>query len=284
MADAIAQGAPSATPESVQTSGNVPIPEKIKVKVDGTEEEIDLDTVKRDYQKYRSADKRFQEAASLRKAHEAEAKAIEKAKTGDFSELVKVAGDDKARAWAENYLLEFLEYQQLSPEQKENRTLKQQLADKEAAEKSFKEQQEQTQLAQLQQQAAEEIDNELSEVIKAAGVRPTPRMIARIAETMLASLVDETKPRMAAGDALKKTVSEMELELDDYLANMPVEKLIAKLPKKLRDELRRSEVDQVMSQAPQKARMKAAEDTGPIKSRKSMSTDDFFKNLERRLG
>jgi hypothetical protein len=109
-------------------------------------------------------------------------------------------------------------------------------------------------------------------------------MIARIAETMLASLVDETKPRMAASDALKKTVSDLDMDLDDYLANMPVEKLIAKLPKKLRDELRRSEVDQVMSQAPQKARMKAAEDTGPIKSRKSMSTDDFFKNLERRLG
>jgi hypothetical protein len=155
MADAIAQGAPSAASGSVQTTENVSIPEKIRVKVDGTEEEVDLDTVKRDYQKYRSADKRFQEAANLRKSHEAEAKAIEKAKAGDFSELVKVAGADKARAWAENYLLEFLEYQQLSPEQKENRTLKQQLAEREASEKVFKDQQEQAQLAQLQQQAAE---------------------------------------------------------------------------------------------------------------------------------
>lgn len=284
MTEAIVQEAPVQADPSVQMAPESSIPQKIKVKVDGAEEEVDLDTVTRDYQKYRSADKRFQEAADLRKAHAAEARAIEKAKTGDFSELVKVAGDEKARAWAENYLLEFLEYQQLSPEQKENRTLKQQLAEREAAEKAANEEREQSQKAQLDQQAAEEIDSELSEVIKAAGVRPTPRLIARVAEEMLASLVDETKPRMNAGDALKKTISGMDLDLDEYFLNMDVEKLRAKLPKKTLDALRRAEVEQVMSQAPQKARLKAAEDTGPAKSRKAMTTDEFFNNIGRRLG
>ncbi len=58
----------TANEQSVQSET---IPESYKVKIDGSESEVSLDDLKATYQKERSADKRFQEAAEIRKSAEA---------------------------------------------------------------------------------------------------------------------------------------------------------------------------------------------------------------------
>ncbi len=60
-ASAPEQTAPSAAP-TVPTDAEI---RKFKVKVDGKELEVDERTLTRDYQKYKSADNKFQQAAEL---------------------------------------------------------------------------------------------------------------------------------------------------------------------------------------------------------------------------
>lgn len=283
---AVAQDGQAEAAQSIQTEPQASIPEKIKVKIDGLEDEVDLESLKRDYQKYRGADKRFQEAAELSKKAKPYVDAIEKAKTaGDFNEILKHVDPQTFRKFAESWLWDKIQYDELPPEKKEAIEAKQRAEAAEAQLAERKKQDEERELETFKSQAAKEIDDEISEAIKGMGVRPTPRLIARVAETILASMVDETSPRMAAKDALPRTVADLESDLNEYLTNLPVDKLRGLLPKKTLDALRKAEVEQVMAQAPQKARQRAErEPVNPLKNQRSMSTDEFFNQLGRRLG
>lgn len=258
------------------------IPQKIRVKIDGTEDEVDLETLKRDYQKFKSADRKFEEAAALRKEF---GPIAEKIKAGDFGSLAKTIGEDKAREWAEKYLLDWLQYQEMPEAEKKAMKLEQELQAEREARKAEHEERNKEAYEIATKEAYQEIDQEISEALKAMGKTPTPRMIARIAETMLASLVDETKPRMAGKQAAEHTLSEFTKDFQEYLGGLPPEELRKMLPKKTLDAFRKAEVDEVLSQSPQRNRPKLADDDTPApKKTKNMTTDDWFKQMERRLG
>ena len=138
---------------------------------------------------------------------------------------------------------------------------------------------------QARDQAYQEIDQEISGALKAMGKAPTPRMIARIAETMLASLSDETKPRIDGKRAVEETLSEFQKDLGEYLDSLEPEELMRVLPKKKLDALRRAQVDEVLSQSPIKSKKRETDEPQTqSKKQKNMTTDDYFKHLERRLG
>lgn len=272
----------SASQESSNEAG-LQLPSKLRVKVDGNEEEVDLDTLTRDYQKFKSADKRFQEAAALRKEF---GPLAEKLKAGDLDSLVQMVGEDKARAWAEKYLLNWLEYQELPEPEKKARKLEAELNAEREARKREHEEQNKALYEQAQQQAYQEIDQEISDALKAIGKKPTPRMIARIAETMLASLADESKPRIDGKSAVSHTLSEFIQDFAEYLQGADPEELRKMLPKKTLDAFRKAELDEAMSQVPQRNRQKSESDDAPKRNQKprNMTTDEWFKHMERRLG
>jgi predicted DNA-binding protein (UPF0278 family) len=121
MEQAVAAPSPSALEGQEaqgETVSETPAQQRYKLKVNGKEVEKSIDELIRDAQKGVAADEKFQQAASLAKkysAYEQMEKAIE---SGQIDPLIEKLGHDKFRQFAENYLIDYLEYQQLPPEKK----------------------------------------------------------------------------------------------------------------------------------------------------------------------
>lgn len=276
---AVEQTAQPVEPQAVQAEER-----KYKLKVNGREVELPEAEVIKRAQKAEAADERFRMASEKEKKAaelEAFAKAVE---SGDTTTLEKRLGKDKFRKMAEQYLIKYIEHEQLSPEQKRVLELEQTLKEKEEAEKAAQAAKDAELREMYQQKAAEDIDLEMSETLKALGKKPTPRLVARIAEYMLSTL--ETKgERMPAKRALERTLADMKADYAEYFADLPVEELKQMLSKQQLAALRRAEIDAVTSQAPSNARRAkpASEPVSKLASRR-MSTDEAFKQLERKFG
>lgn len=270
-----------------ETVSEVPKPERYKLKVNGKEVEKTIDELIRDAQKGVAADEKFQQAASLAKKYSAYEQMEKAIQSGQIGPLVEKLGHDKFREFAENYLIDYLEYQQLPREKKEALQYRREL---EAAQRQLQEIEQGKRDAEIQQhraQALQEIDTEIAEVLKNAGKKPTPYLVARIAEQMLASLQsrDDVDPRTVAKSAYSRAVKSLENDVSEYLGNLTVDDARKVLPKQLLDALRKSEVELVRSQDPMRSRRETTQEKTPRKGDKvRMSTDEFFKQrIEKNL-
>lgn len=271
----------SAQPVDAQTVQ--PVEKKYKLKVNGRDMEFpEAEMIKR-AQRAEAADERFRLASEKEKKTgdlESFAKALE---GGDTNALEKRLGPDKFRKMAEQYLLKYIEHQQLSPEQRRVLELESQIKAREEQDAEAKTAKDKELQEIYGQKAAEDIDRELEETLKALGKKPTPRLVARIAEYMLSTL--ETKgERMPAKRALERTMADMKSDYAEYFADLPVEEVKAMLPKKTLDDLRRSDIEAVTSQAPSNARRKSTSEPVSKLASRRMSSDEAFKQLERKFG
>ena len=271
-----------------ETVSEAPKPERYKLKVNGKEVEKTIDELIRDAQKGVAADEKFQQAASLAKKYSAYEQMEKAIQSGQIGPLIEKLGHDKFRQFAENYLIDYLEYEQLPPEKKEALQYRRQL---EAAQRQLQEieaSKREAEMSQHKAQALAEIDQEIADVLKSAGKRPTPYLVARIAEQMLASLQsrEDADPRSIAKSAYSRAVKSIENDVSEYLGNLTVDDARRVLPKQLLDALRKSEVELVKSQDPMRSRQTAKTERAPRKGEKvRMSTDDFFKQrIEKNLG
>lgn len=267
---------------------------KFKHKIDGKEEEIDVEEALKAYPKAKSADKRFQEAAQIRKEVDKFLKGLQSGDAQSFDQLVKILGKKKAEEFAENLLLEKINIESMTPEQKkaweleqENKTLK-----------SYKDEQERAKIeserAQARQAAIFEIDSEISAALKELGKKPSPRLVARIAEQMLASLEatddgldEEGNPipakRIPAKDAMTRVLSDFKAELEEYVGGLPVDEALKVLPKNLLDAIRKAQVDQVITPL-HKRSGQTPKEQGSTKSKKPrMRSDDWFSAMEEKF-
>lgn len=272
-----------------ETVSEAPKPDRYKLKVNGKEVEKTIDELIRDAQKGVAADEKFQQAASLAKKYSAYEQMERAIESGKIEPLIEKLGHDKFREFAENYLIDYLEYQQLPPEKKEALQYRREL---EAAQKQLREiedSKKEAEIAQHRERALAEIDDEIASVLKEAGKKPTPYLVARIAEQMLASLQsrEDADPRSVAKSAYSRAVKSLENDVSEYLGNLTVEDARKVLPKELLDALRRSEVELVRSQDPMRSRQTNQKtERAPRKGEKvRMSTDEFFKQkIEKNLG
>lgn len=174
---------------------------KLKLILDGKNLELPESEVIRLAQKGIGADKRFGEAAVLRKQAEEILKA-------DPIEFFKRAGKD-GRQWAENFLLEQIKLEQMSPEQKEAHDNKMKLQQMENERKL------QTANAAKQEQEAERIgfvkkyDAIFTEALGKVSLPKTAYTVKRMAELQATNL--KNKLNLDA-DQLAKVVRE------DYMA------------------------------------------------------------------
>ncbi len=263
--------------------------QRYKLKVNGKEIEKTIDELIRDAQKGISADEKFQQAASLSKKYsqyEQMEKAIE---SGDFTPLMKKMGHQQFREFAENYLIDYLEYQQLPPDKKEAMEYRRRAEELQARLEETEREKRDREMSAVKASAMQEIDTEIAEVLKASGKKPTPYFVARIAENMLASLQNRSvEPKVAAKQAYDRALSSIHADVSEYLSNMSADEARRVLPKQLLDALRKLDVEAVRSQDPMRSRPKSQ--TESTTSRKDgtkvrMSTDEFFKQrIEKMIG
>ena len=291
MSDATASAAPIAAEPvtadiagSEAVSGAVSDQRRAKVKVNGKEKEVGWDELVTNYQMREASDEKFRQAKQM--AEEAGMTKREmQAFLKDPWEFAKKNGLDPHEL-AEQLLLQKLEYEQMSPDAKARIAAEQRArALEEDLENRTKSEREAAKNAAVSQ-AVKEIDDEIGEALKASGRKPTPRLIARLAESMLSHLERQDGQRPRAQDVLKNVDQEYIGDISEYLQNMPAERLIEVLPQSVRDALRKADVQRVMSQDPTKGTRRTVSDA-PRKADnlKRMSTDDYFKQkLERKFG
>lgn len=194
-------GTPSASPTTATTaqpsqSANQPITaakapaqqptaqeRRMKVKLDGKEVEVPESEVVANYQQRKIADQRFQEAAKIRK----EAEAVMKFAKDNPAEFFAKTGMN-AREWAEKYLLEQLQVEAMSPEQKKARENEDKLKKYEQEEKTRKDQQQKEYVDRLTTEKRVELDKLFTQALYESGLPRTPWTVAEMARLQLANV------------------------------------------------------------------------------------------------
>lgn len=289
------------------SSEGAPVPEaetpasrKLKLKVNGEEIEVDEAEVTRDYQKYRGADQKFQEAAALRK-QAAEEKALvdnflDRAQKGDLGWLKGLVPQEQLTKFAESELLQHIEWEQLPEAEKRARQaeLKAQELEKKISE--FTQTREREEASSLEERAYQQIDTEIVEAVKNLGYdyKVTPRLIRRIAEQLYASLEEPSDPDappqapLTAKEASDRAFKGLLVDAQEILATLPVDEAIALLPPSLRKAIRKADVEAATGPVPSTPRPRQVDLTrekdrpAPGKL-KRMSTDEYFKLMEQKL-
>jgi len=258
-------------------SSDSPASKKLKVKVDGKELELDESEVIRDYQLKKASDKRFQEAAAQAKQAQQIMQALE---SGDLKFIESKLGKAKAKALFEDYLIQDMEYEQLSPAEKramqleqENKSLKQR---QEEAEKASKEAEYKKHL----ERAHDDLNNEVHQALQGLGAKPTPRLAVRVVDEMIARM-EAGKEAIPAAEASKRALAGIKQDIAEYLPTLPIDDLVKLLPQKTMDALREYEVKRVIGD--KSRRRSAPTETRQPRQSKPVGVDEWFNKIEQRF-
>lgn len=264
--------------------------ERRRVKIDGIEQEIDVDSVLKDYQKYKSSEKRFQEAAALRKEAQAEREIINqvlnRAQSGDLSWLKGLVPDDKIRGWAEQELLQHLDWEQKPEMEREAITAKRERDELKRQLEELNQTKEKEESSKLEEQVYQEVEQDIIAAIKEMGtdIKITPLFVQRMAEYMQASLEASNDPHaMPAKKAADKSLRRLKSEAQELLGILSPEEVLQMLPPNIRKAARMDDVEKAIAQAPMmRARREQVSSYTPQKSKLRHGTsDDAFKRLEK---
>lgn len=161
------------------------IARKLKLKVDGRDEELDESEVVRWAQMGRSAQKRFQEAAQARKQAE---DFIRMLKEDPVSVMTNPAVGIDPRKFAEEYLSKELQKETLSPEQKRIRDLEDKLRKHDEDLKKAEEQSKKAEFQKLQEHYKQDFDKKFTDALQGSGLPKSPKTIQRMADYMVMAL------------------------------------------------------------------------------------------------
>lgn len=249
---------------------------KFKVKVDGQEVEVDENELKRSYAHAKAAAKRMEEAAELRKSYQRQiqiAEGFEKwidnvknnpeALFGLAEQLGLDVDEIAMRRAAERLKYEYMDEDQRRAYDNERELRRYKDMEQRQAELQ-RQQAEQAYIAK----ARETVESEFVDFFTEQGVRPTPTMLARIAELKLGAAAAGRSLSMA--DAFKRVQAEHQKARLEMLANLSDEDIKA-LPKESLQKLRQTDMRQYNA-----GRRPTAQSASTPQVKKPMSTDDFF--------
>ncbi len=146
-----------------------------KVMVDGQEQEIDEDTLKKGYSHNSAAAKRMDEAARVRKEAE---EVIRYFKSNPRDAMARLGLDP--RQFAEQFINDELEEALMDPKDKELRQYKKQVEEYEANKRKAQEQYAQEQMQAEVERQTEAIQTEMIQTLETAGLPKTERTVGRI--------------------------------------------------------------------------------------------------------
>lgn len=154
----------AAAPAAVEKTA----PEKYKVTVDGTEQEVDIDELRSSYSHVKASNERFSKAAQAKKEAESlrqEAENLKARMKSDPWSVMEELGLDP-RTTSEEYLIKKLEFDALTPEQKKIMELEQKNKSYEEKEALTKKEREEAEKAEKDAKDAEIIAAKSAEFVK----------------------------------------------------------------------------------------------------------------------
>lgn len=259
---------------------------KHKTVIDGAEQLVDYDELVAGYQKEKSSQKRYQEAAK-----------IEKAVSDTLSGLA--SGDKKAWDWlkgavpkevfkqvAFDYAYSEMEYESLPPDKKREMELNER-------ERKLHEDEERRSLeakqAQWQQdvgQASENIQKTIDEFVERSGQKPSSEELFRMTDFMLAHLHRHQK--LPSMDQLHDRVSrQMDIDALSVLKKKTgdTKEMLKWLPPDTVKALKRAFLDEATAGQPKRYQPEGSRTDGPSrpKERKKVSIDEAFQLLDKKI-
>ena len=246
------EGASQESQESTDASSG---PRRHKVKVDGEEREVTDDDLIRDYQLKEASYKRMEEASKLSKQLKPFLPVVEALRNGDLAVLKQLGvPKDALRKFSEQELLEYLEEQELSPEEKAKRQAEKERDEYKAQLEKDQQARAKVEQEQLAHKAAQEIETEIVAALKEIEVplKGNYRLVRRMAEDMFAAL-EANQPKVKASEARDRVLKGMSEDFGEHLkreyAKDP-EKFIDSLPADFVDGVRKRDLKRVKSQLP----------------------------------
>lgn len=183
-ATAAAPIAPTSTPDTTASTPNTTTPptqaqvaRMIKMKVDGQEMELPESEIIALAQQGKSANKRFQEAAAAKR----EAEQVVNFLKSNPKEAFKKLGID-VRKFSEDTLLEFIQQEQMSPEQRKAHENEQELNKYRESEKSLKAQREAQERETLEKHHHDNYEKIFIQALTESGLPKTPYTVMRMAQ------------------------------------------------------------------------------------------------------
>lgn len=156
---------------------------KMKLKLDGRDVELPESEVIAGYQRESVANQRFQEAAQMRK----EAEQILQFAKQNPKEFFQKTGLN-ARQWAEEYLIQELQTEAMSPEQRKARENEEKIRMYENEKKQAADSQRQEQMKRLEAEHAKNYDLMFTQALHESGLPKTQFTVKRMAELQLINI------------------------------------------------------------------------------------------------
>lgn len=255
---------------------------KYSLKVNNKVKEVELDLgndeeVQRYLQKALAAEEKFQEAASVRKQAEMLVQAL---KTNPLAVLMHPELGLDVKALAQQVMTQELEDMQKSPEQKRIEELEKALKSKEERERQLEEERRSAEMAKIQEQAYQELDDQITSALSTSELPKSPYVVKRIADAMIEAVnmgykditVQQIMPFVE--ESITSEFQRMFDEAPEQTAEKLMEKLVGK---KNLDRYRKTKVARV-----KKPVQAAVQDTGgksaePKKDETPLRHKDLFK-------
>lgn len=279
------QATPTAQAGKLPTEGDITPPtkeekKKWKLKIYDEEKEYDEEGLVREAQKAAAANYKFQKAAEMEKARAQWLK-----ERRENPDLVFKDFELDPDEWAEKRLLAKLKLDTMEPNERkaydlerENASLKKKWEDAEAQKVKDKEASDKESIDRLKSKYAQELETDLPKSLEAAGLKPTARRLARIAELQIAHATKHGK-LLSFDKAVEMAEKDIRSDIMDILPKFSHEEIAKMLPREIRDVLRKMDLDELKSQNPLRSVNQKTESTDQpqkIGKKLRMSTDDFF--------
>lgn len=234
-------GAPNTAPEAAAEKPPVPVaPSKksYKFKIDDQEvtEELTDDEVLKHLQKSKGADKRFQEAATLKQQTE---RFYQLLKEKPLDLIEKIHGE-KAREMMEQRLWERIQREKMDPKDRELMETKEQLKQLEAEKKEVADKQQRDQFETLKKEYAQTIDKEITDAIKAAGKTVTPYFFKRVANYMLSAM--QAGKQVSPKDVVPLVEQDLQNDLRSMFEMADEDKILQLLGDKALEKVRKADL------------------------------------------
>jgi hypothetical protein len=237
-------GAPNteaAAPVTPPVTPPAPARKAYKFKVDDQEvtEELTDDEVLQRLQKHKGADKRFQEAAEIKKQTE---RFFQLMKEKPLDMVEKIHGP-AAREMMEKHLWSKIQREQMNPQERELLETKERLQALEQEKKDFEARQQQEQFSRLKAQHAQNFDKEIREALAASGKPVTKYAYARVAHYMLQAMNENRQ--LSAKDAVPLMDTDLQSDLRGMFESVNEDQILGILGDSVAEKVRKADLKRV---------------------------------------
>jgi len=248
---------------------------ELKVNNKSKEIEIDLDNdeeVRKYLQKAMASEERFQEAAMTRKQAE---QLIETLRTNPLAILKHPDLGLDIKKLAEQVLMEELEEADKSPEQKRIEELEKALKSREEREKALEDEKREAEMSKMQQEAMQQLDEDISAAIATSNLPKSPYVIKRIADTMIEA-VNMGYTDVTVKDIMPLVEEQVTSEIQRLFEESPDEVFEKIVGKKKLDSYRKARVAKAKQPI---ETLKQIKETAKVPEKKQEAPKQKFKDL-----